>query len=201
MRDESLLLGLLVAGAVGWGWWRTRRLEMSWFLALAPLLLLLTPLLVNLIYFATPAFFESVARESTFGADYFRRNLADALYYLYNLGQHELTNSPLLSWLGTAALFLGVVKALRNLRAVVREGDPLLALLGFAGFAVGFTGLVLFYFWGRFTDPVAARLSFPLQAVFLLAILCVAARILLRPGAGGWRWGWRRCFSSATRCR
>ena len=181
VRDESLLLGLLVVGAVGWGWWRTRRLELSLFLALSPLLLL-TPLLINLIYFATPAFFESVARGvETFGADYFRRNLADAVYYLYNW-DGTLTNSPLLSWLGTAALLLGVVTALRHLRAVVREGDPWLALLGFAGFAVGFTGLVLFYFWGRLSDPVAARLSFPLQAVFLLAILGVAARLLGTPG-------------------
>jgi hypothetical protein len=177
VRDESLLLGLLVVGAVGWGWWRTRRLEMSWFLALSPLLLL-TPLLINLVYFATPAFFESVARGSgAFGMGYFSRNLADALHYLYNW-EGTLTNSPLLSWLGTAALLLCVVWALRNLQAVGREGDPLLALLGFAVFGVGFSGLILFYFWGQLTDPVAARLSFPLQAAFLLAILGVAARIL-----------------------
>jgi hypothetical protein len=181
VRDESLLLGLLVVGAVGWGWWRTRRIEMSWFLALSPLLLL-TPLLINLVYFATPAFFESVARGSgAFGMGYFSRNLANALYYLYTW-DGNLTNSPLLSWLGTAALLLCVVTALRNFRAVVREGDPLLALLGFAVFGVGFTKLILFYFWGQLTDPVAARLSFPLQAVFLLAILCVAARILRPPG-------------------
>jgi hypothetical protein len=154
---------------------------MSWFLALSPLLLL-TPLLINLVYFATPAFFESTVRGSgAFGLGYFSRNLPDALYYLYNW-DGNLTNSPLLSWVGTAALLLAVVTALRHLRAVVREGDPLLVLLGFAIFGVGFTKLTLFYFWGQLADPVAARLSFPLQAVFLLAILCVAARILRTPG-------------------
>jgi len=177
VRDESWLLGLLAAGALGWGWWKTRRIELSWLLALSPLLLI-TPLLVNRVFFATPAYFESVARGvDTFGAGYFRRNLADAIHYLYN-GNGTLTNSPLLSWLGTPALLFCVLKALRHPRALVREGNPLLVLLGFAVVAAGFTGLVLFYFWGQFTDPVAARLSFPLQAVFLLAILCLAPRLL-----------------------
>jgi len=177
VRDESWLLGLLAAAVLVWGWRKTRRLELSWFLALSPLLLL-TPLLVNRVFFATPAYFESVARGvDTFGAGYFRRNLADAIHYLYN-GNGTLTNSPLLSWLGTPALLVCIVAALGNFRAAIRDGNPLLVLLGFAVFAAGFTGVVLFYFWGQFTDPVAARLSFPLQAVFLLSILSLAPRLL-----------------------
>jgi len=177
VRDESWLLGLLAAAALGWGWRKMRRIELSWFLALSPLLLL-TPLAINRVYFATPAFFESVARGvDTFGWHYFQRNLGDALAYLYRWDATQ-TNSPLLSWLGTAALLLCVVHALRRLPALWREGNPLLVLLGFAGFAVAVTALVLCYFWGQFTDPAAARLSFPLQVVFLLAILCLAPRLL-----------------------
>lgn len=177
VRDESWVLGFLALGALGWGWWRVRRVEVSWFLALAPLLLLV-PVLINLIYLHNPAFFESSARgEAAFGTGYFHRNLTDALAYLYN-GSGDLTNSPLLSWLGTAALLLCAVNGLRRLGPLVREGDPLLAVLGFGGFAAAFTGLVLFYFWGQLTDPVAARLSFPLQAGFLVAILYLAGRLL-----------------------
>ncbi|HTT56854.1 MAG TPA: hypothetical protein VMF63_07080 [Opitutaceae bacterium] len=177
VRDESWLLGLLAAAVLAWGWWRTRRVELSWFLALSPLLLL-TPLAVNRVYFATPAFFESVARGvDTFGWHYFQRNLGDALAYLYGWNGTQ-TNSPLLSWLGTAALLLCLVNALRRLPTLWREGNPLLVLVGFAGFAAAVTGLVLCYFWGQFTDPAAARLSFPLQAVFLLAILGLAPRLL-----------------------
>ena len=53
---ESLTLGFLVGAAVALGWWRSRRIEMSWSLTLSPLLLL-TPVLINFVYVGNPGFF------------------------------------------------------------------------------------------------------------------------------------------------
>ena len=79
-------------------------------------------------------------------------------------------------------MLLCLVKFARSAPALIKEGDPLLAVVGLIGFGLGFAVLTLFYFWGAWTDPIAARLSFPLQLALLVAIL-YAGTLLLKTRA------------------
>ena len=177
VRYESLSLGFLVGAVVILGWCRARRVEMSWLLAVSPLLLL-TPMLINFVYVGTPGFFESrqVGIEP-FSRSFLSRNLGENLYFLFNW-DGRMVNSPLLSIVGTVSLLLCMVTFARSAPKLVRERDPLLAVIGLAVFGLGFAVLTLFYFWGKWTDPIAARLSFPLQLAFLVSTLYVCASLL-----------------------
>jgi hypothetical protein len=180
VRYESLALGFLVAAVVALGWWRSGRMEVSWPMALSPLLLL-TPVLINFVYVGNPGFFESnkIGIES-FSRAFMDRNLSEGIYFLFNWDGRTV-NSPLLSLVGAVSLLLCVVKFLRSAPKLLREGDPLLAVAGIIAFGLGFSVLTLFYFWGRWTDPIAARLSFPLQLAFIVASLYAATLALTTP--------------------
>ncbi len=180
VRYESLALGFLVAGVVALGWWRSRRMEVSWPMALSPLLLL-TPVLINFVYVGNPGFFESnkIGIES-FSRAFLDRNLSEGIYFLFNWDGRTV-NSPLLSLVGAVSLLLCGVKFLRSAPKLLRDGDPLLAVAGIIAFGLGFSVLTLFYFWGRWTDPIAARLSFPLQLAFIVASLYAATLALTTP--------------------
>jgi hypothetical protein len=181
VRYESLMLGFLVAAVIALGWWRSRRLEMSWLIAFSPLLLL-TPVLINFVYVGNPGFFEShrMGVES-FSRAFLDQNLSEGIYFLFNW-DGRMVNSPLLSLVGIVSLLLCLVKFLRAAPKLLRDGDPLLAVVGLIGFGVGFAVLTLFYFWGKWTDPIAARLSFPLQLAFLVSALYACTLFLKTPG-------------------
>jgi len=69
----------------------------------------------------------------------------------------------------------------RSAPKLLRDGDPLLAVAGLIAFGLGFAILTLFYFWGRWTDPIAARLSFPLQLALLISALYASTLLLNTP--------------------
>ena len=48
-------------------------------------------------------------------------------------------------------------------------------------FGLGFGVLTLFYFWGAWTDPIAARLSFPLQLALLISTIYAGSSLLKAP--------------------
>jgi hypothetical protein len=180
IRYESLILGFLVGAAVVLGWWRSRRMEMSWCLTLSPLLLL-TPMLINFVYVATPGFFESYRMGvESFSRTFLDQNFSENLYFLFNW-DGRMVNSPLLSLVGIVSLLLCLVKFARSAPTLLKNGDPLLAVVGLAAFGLGFAVLTLFYFWGKWTDPIAARLSFPLQLAFLVSTLYASTLFLITP--------------------
>ncbi len=149
-------------------------------MAFSPLLLL-TPVLINFVYVGNPGFFEShrMGVES-FSRAFLDRNLSEGIYFLFNW-DGRMVNSPLLSLVGVVSLLLCLVKFVRAAPKLLRAGDPLVAVVGLIVFGVGFAVLTLFYFWGKWTDPIAARLSFPLQLALLVSALYAGTLALKTP--------------------
>jgi hypothetical protein len=177
VRYESVILGLLAGAALVLGWWRSQRIEMSRLLVFSPFLLL-TPVLINFVYVANPVFFESHRMGiEPFSWTFLEGNLAGNLYFLFNW-DGSMVNSPLLSLVGIVSILLCLVKFARSAPILLKNSDPLLAVVGLIAYGLGFAVLTLFYFWGKWTDPVAARLSFPLQLALLISTLYASTLLL-----------------------
>ncbi|HEX2860699.1 MAG TPA: glycosyltransferase family 39 protein, partial [Lacunisphaera sp.] len=104
-RYESALYALPVAGAILLGWWRVRRVVVSWAVIAAPLLFIPVALQQKIIS-NTPAMWELRENQtSRFSVDYLEGNLAGAWKFFSSYGITH-ANSLLLGPLGFLALFL-----------------------------------------------------------------------------------------------
>jgi hypothetical protein len=181
-RYESMLFLISLAAVVAWTWWRNRRVEITRLSVLAPTMILL-PLLCNLVYLSNDAFFESkVLGVPFFAASNVGPNLEHLVYYFFNFSKFS-TNSPLVSYAGSAALLLVIVGA----RSIFRKGavntGVLVILFASLVVVVANTGMMLANFWGQFGDPMASRFSLPLQLILVLAILVALAQLRHRERA------------------
>jgi hypothetical protein len=130
---------------------------------------------------SNPGFFESHRTGiEPFGRNFLNGNFAANLHFLFNWNGRML-NSPLLSLVGTVSLLLCLVTFARSAPTLLKDGDPLLAVVGLIAYGLGFAVLTLFYFWGKWTDPIAARLSFPLQLALLVSTLYAGSLLLGTP--------------------
>lgn len=170
-RYESALFVFPVGLIILWGWWRERRLVASWAFAFTPLLLLPVPLLQKIFHLreASWQMFSKPGVEAPFSLDYFLPNLAFASEFFFDTtgGQPNSLLLSILGLLGGGFYLLHLIRTLPRLRSE----EPLAA----AGtlFSLGLVVLFLLlmgYFWGRFDDPVIARLSLPIHLLFLLFI-------------------------------
>lgn len=110
-----------------------------------------------------------------FALEYAPLNFPHWLSFFFDTtGEHS--NSLVLSVVGFLALPFLLLWAVRTLQRARTAGPVPVAL---AIFTVGFaahTLLMLFYFWGRFDDPVIRRLSLPLNLWLVLAVVTVAGQ-------------------------
>jgi hypothetical protein len=178
-RYESAVYVGPVAIVILIGWWKRGGIVLSWTAVAAPLLLL--PLaLQNKVLNNTKWMWElKQDQETRFSLDYLGANLASAKEFLFSTTQ-RYANSLTLSVLGALAL-AWLVGHLLSRRPALREadGDRLsLFLMGLA--AVGNTGLVMFYYWSSFADPMAARFSLPLYLVFTFAVVLAGTTLARR---------------------
>ncbi|HAV12747.1 MAG TPA: hypothetical protein DCX06_04515 [Opitutae bacterium] len=142
---------------------RTRRIELTWFTCISPLLLI-TPLLSYSIFKGSAGFIQTTA-ENFFSLDHFPGNFKAATAYLFNTnGDHS--NSILLSITGILSL-LASTRLLLKRPPVLRDHLPAFAAV-FSIITLN-TLLALTCYWGEWTDPSTSRFSLPLQ--FILAIM------------------------------
>ncbi len=177
-RYESILFLIPMALAAVWGWWRSGRVMLSWPTILSPLFLL-PVLLQNQVFSTNKGSWElaGVAGATRpFGPEYFADNLGHALAFFFDLGPYQ-PSSPLFAALGLLALPIFALWAVRVFRAPGDHG-PRQTAAALLGVGLGAVTLVhLFYFWGRFDDPVIHRLSLPLHLLLALALVVVGARL------------------------
>jgi hypothetical protein len=206
--DAFVLSGVLLAqtryesalffGAVGlvilWGWWRARRMVISWGLVATPVLLLPVPLL-NKIFALNRDFWQ--VREgggSPFGFDYFVANVGHAMTFFFTVDGFQL-GSPVLSAAGLACAIFFALFVLRRWRA--SSADAALVVCAALGVViVGNFVLLLCYHWGQLDDYMASRLGLPLLLFFALATAFAVGRWIKRAwlwvpvlgGAAIWAW-------------
>ena len=169
-RYESVLFIFPVGLLILWVWRHERRVILSWPAVFAPLLLLLYAL-HHKIFSERGSAWELAGQpgfSQPFSPTYAVENLGHAFNFLCDTSGSN-SNSLTLTILGLLALPVGLLWLIRTLRTL-RTAPAAHVALGF--FLLGFAGhtvLMMFYFWGKFDDPVIRRLSLPLH----LALICV----------------------------
>ena len=173
-RYESAIYVGPAAVAILWGWWRARRIIISWPVVLAPWLLIPVALQQKVVS-NSPVMWELHDNQtSRFSVDYLAGNLKGAWVFFSEPGLVH-ANSLLLGALGAVALVVvagRLVLKWRQLPAL----EPLRAsLLLFGGGMLTITVLMMFYYWAAFNDPMAARFALPLNLLMAVAVVAVAA--------------------------
>ncbi len=154
------------------GWWRTKRMILSWIAVLLPLLLV--PLaLHNKVLSNSPILWELHENQSSrFSLDYLRGNLEGAGRFFLALDVRQ-ANSLLLVAAGLLGLVWLVMRACR--RDSWRGFTPVqLSLVCFGLGIAANTILIQFYYWASFDDNMSARFALPLHLllVFLFLPFC-----------------------------
>ncbi len=178
-RYESALYVLPAAVVILIGWWREKRVIISWPAVVAPLLFIPFAL-QNKVLNNTRWMWELKSdQESRFSTEYLAKNLTSAVDFLFS-NTPSYANSVTLTLLGLLALGWLLWHLLRgrpNLREI--DGDRIaLFLLGLG--AIANTGLIMFYYWSSFNDPMASRFSLPLHFVLVFTIVAAGASLARR---------------------
>lgn len=172
-RYESALFIAAVGALILFEWWRSRRPIITWAVLIAPLLLLLVPL-VEKVFTVNTAFWQVRDGGEAFDPHYFFSNLGGAVEFLFTVDGFQLS-SPVLSSIGLVSVVLVGVHLVLRWRTTVL--DPVMcAFSAFAVVILANFGLLLCYHWGQLQDPMAMRLAFPLLVLFTLAPAIVFGR-------------------------
>ena len=166
-RYESILFVAPVAFLVAVGWFRAGRAILPWPAIVAPLLLV--PYAWHSRVLASePVFWQlEKGQTSAFAWSNVSSNFKGDIEFLFNTGP-GLANSAYLSVVGVLGLAWFFFGAARWLLSRPRPLVPAPVLVGAAfgcGIAIHFV-VLLFYWWAKFNDLMAARFSLPLCLAF-----------------------------------
>ena len=173
-RYESAIYVAPVAGIIALGWWREKRVIVSWVAVLAPLLLLPCALQNKVLSHSKWMWELRENRETRFSLDYFWDNLLGAREFFFNTNA-RLANSWPLTALGLLALAWVLWRLLRTRPAPSGANAEHTALLLLGVGMVANTVLILFYYWSNLGDPLASRFSLPFHLVLAFALVVAAA--------------------------
>ncbi len=181
-RYESAVFVVAGGVIVVLGWWRERRMVLSWPAVVAPLLLV--PFALHQKVLAnSPILWELTEEKSTrFSLDYVPGNLKHAFNFFAS-NETNLGNSWYLSALGAVGLLWLGAQLWRH-RRVQLPGwrSDWLAVTPFVAGIIINLALVMAYYWAGLDDPMASRFALPFY-VFLAVLAAVALA-----GAHARRW-------------
>jgi len=169
------------------GWWRAKRVILSWPLITAAVFLV-PVLLQNRMFDGGSKAWEMASQGGVtepFGFQYLAPNLGHALVFFFDFSGYQ-ANSPVFAGAGLIALpiwGMWIIRVLRQ-RNSASGRDQALAWIGVG--LLGVTAVYMFYFWGKFDDGIISRLSLPVHLLMMLATVSVCS-MFIKTGAG-WRW-------------
>jgi len=175
-RYESVIFVVPVAVVVLAGWRRVRGVLLPWVVVVTPLLLV--PYAWHNRYVSsTPLLWQlGEGQKTRFGTGYLADNLQSAFDFLFGFGV-TYANSCYLSVVGCAGLVYFLVCAARWLRRrpALPPEQVVAVLFGMA--IAGNFAMLMFYYWSRLTDSIAARFALPACVLFALAAAVLARRL------------------------
>jgi hypothetical protein len=185
-RYESALFVLPVGAVLALVWWRQRRIEITWPVIVAPLLLIVIPLHFSVFKVSTASWqlADIQGADSPFGLGYFYDNVGHALNFMFATDGIQ-PNSFLVSALGIVGVGFFLLVLLRQRREILQSRPAQAAFTCFILALVAHTVLMLLYFWGRFDDPVIRRLSLPMHLLLILSFIAILPELV------PWRLRWR----------
>ena len=171
-RYESVLFVFPVACIIVTGWSRGGRILLPWPALAAPLLL--APYVWHDRFVSSrPVLWQLREGEVTrFAWQYLSGNLEGARQFFFSTSPGQ-PNSLWLTVVGLVGVGWAALEAVKFLRARPAKPGPLSAdatVLLWVGMTVAANlGLLMFYYWSRLDEPIAARFALP--AYFVLAVL------------------------------
>ncbi|MSU47637.1 MAG: hypothetical protein EXS37_00815 [Opitutus sp.] len=197
-RYESVLFVGPVALIILLGWWRRGTLLLPWPAVVAPLLLVPYAWHDRIVDTKKVLWQLREGETSRFAFGYLQGNLEGAWKFFFGTSPGQ-PNSLWLTLLGCAGLGWAIVRLgsrwyrPREVRVPLAASYHAIALCGLAILAN--VVLLLFYYWSRFDEPIAARFALP--SCLLLAIVAgwfvhsldarrLPATRLAALGLGGW---------------
>jgi hypothetical protein len=163
-RYESVLFVLPTAVVILLGWVRAGRIVLSWPAMLAPLLLV--PYVWHDRYVSTKPHLWQLreGEESRFALHYLANNLEGARHFFLNLSPGQ-PNSVWLFVVGAAGAAWAIVRLWRTRRGFIESRwafRPVIPVVALYALTMGANlGMLMFYYWSRLDEPVAARFALP----------------------------------------
>ena len=175
-RYESILFVGPVACVVGAGWFRAGRAVFSWPAVVAPLLLV--PYAWHSRVLASEPIFWQLqeGQTSAFCSSNVAGNFAGDVAFLFNTGP-SFANSAYLTVVGLLGLgwALWCAAGWLRLRPRPQLSAPVVVGVLFGAGIAGHFAVLLFYWWAKFNDLMAARFALPMCLAF-----AVLAAVLVR---------------------
>ncbi len=171
-RYESVLFVVPVAAIIAIGWWRVGQVLLPWPAVVVPLLLVPYAWHSRVVDTKKALWQLREGETSRFAWSYLAGNLEGAWNFFFATSPGQ-PNSLWLTIVGIVALgwtlvrLVGWLRRAGATRPAVAPGVVVVALCGLA--ILGNVALLMFYYWSRFDEPVAARFALP--SCLLLAVL------------------------------
>lgn len=187
-RYESALFVGTAFAVILVSWWREKRISVCLGLLLTPVLLLPYAWQHRLVAESPHLWELPPGLVQRFGWQHVEPHVREAIAFLFAFKDPQHANSALVAALGFVGLAFAVVHAARLQRTFLAPGrvtavTPIIAF----GFGVAVNAILLmFYYWGRFSDPVAARLALPLLAWLVFSATWLCARLGRLERYGRW---------------